>query len=259
MATPTLTLTAEQRTGAGTRAAALLRRNGKLPAITYGHGIATESLVLSAREFGKVYHAAGENTIITLTVGGKARPVLIHDVQRDPLTSVPTHADLFQVRMDEKITADVPLVFVGVAPAVKELAGVLLKNHDALKITALPADLPHEISIDISTLATFDDVITVKDVTLPAGVETALLPEEVIAVVKPPRSEEEIKALEEAVTEDVESVSAVEKKVKEGEEAAEGEAVEGEAEKGAPAAGGAEKKAETKEKKPEKKEKKEKK
>ncbi|MCI0558205.1 MAG: 50S ribosomal protein L25, partial [Nitrososphaera sp.] len=140
-----LTLQADARTEVGNKVRAL-RRRGQVPAIVYGHGIEARSISVAGFEFTKVFRAAGESTIVELAVGQDVPVnVLITDTQSDPVTGKLIHADFFQVRMDEKIEAAVPLEFSGEAPAVKELGGILLKTIDAVDVKSLPADLPHSI------------------------------------------------------------------------------------------------------------------
>ena len=183
------------------------RKLERLPAILYGHGIENVSLFLPKREFLGVLQHAGTNTLVKLEVRDKegkvedVRNVLIHEVQYDPLSSSPIHADLYQVRMDEKAKVMVPLSFVGESAAVKSSAGILIKAMQALEISALPKDLPHEITVDISILETFEDKIYVKDLLLPSGVSTSVDALTPVASVAPPRSEAELKALEEKVEE----------------------------------------------------------
>jgi len=188
------------------------RRRGKLPAVLYGHGIASEPLFIDERAFLRILQSAGSNAIIKLELEDEAgkekdlRNVLIHEVAYDPLERKLLHADLYQVRMDEKVRTAVPLVFVGESPAVKALGGVLIKTRQSLEVEALPGDLPSEITVDISGLATFEDAIHVKDLKLPKAVTIAIDAETPIASVAPPRTEEELKALEEVVVEKVEEV-----------------------------------------------------
>ncbi|MFC1633071.1 50S ribosomal protein L25 [Patescibacteria group bacterium] len=246
-----ITLKAEKRTEAGHKTGENLRIKGLMPAVTYGKGLDTESITIKVLDFEKVYEEAGENTIVSLDVDGEKTNVIIHDAQFDPVTSKPIHADFFKIRMDEKITADVPLVYGGTSAAVKDDGGTLVKNYDALEVTALPADMPHEIQVDISFLKTFDDSITIANLTLPENIEIEEELTSVIAVVTPPRSEEELAALDEEVTADVEDIEDVEeKKAEEGEEGEEGEGeAEGAEEKPAEADAGEGKPADKEEKK----------
>ncbi len=200
-----------------------IRRSGNIPAILYGHGIDPQNMEVEHRAFNKLFSAAGYTTMLTLSLAdGKEHPVFIRDVQVHPLKNTITHIDFYQVRMDEAISANVPLKFVGEAPAVKNMSGVFVRNMDELEVEALPKDLPHDIEVDISSLDNFDAVIHVSDIKLPEGVTTHKEGTEVVALVQPPRSEQEIEALSAEVKEDVESVEGVKK-----EEPAEGEAVEG--------------------------------
>jgi large subunit ribosomal protein L25 len=158
-------------------------------------------------QFEKIFAKAGESTLIELEVAGNAKVnVLIHAVDRDALSHAITHADLYQVRMDEKITTEVEFVFEGVAPAEKQLGGVLVRNMTHVAVECLPKDLPHHLSVDITALATFDDVIRLADLSVPAGVTLMHAMDDVVALVEAPRSEEELKALDEEVVVNVEAV-----------------------------------------------------
>lgn len=210
---------------AGTRSAnpGAVRRAGNIPAIVYGHGIDPQNVEVESRAFVKLFTAAGYTTMLTLTLqDGKEHPVFIRDVQFHPIKNTMTHIDFYQVSMSEAISAKVPLKFVGEAPAVKDMLGVFVRNMDELEVEALPKDLPHDIEVDISALVSFESVIHVSDIKLPEGVTTHKEGTEVVALVQPPRSEQEIEALSTEVKEDVESVEGVKKP-----EPVEGEAVEG--------------------------------
>lgn len=221
-----ITLTAQSREVLG-KATRRLRVGGQLPAVLYGHGLGARSVTLNRNEFLKVYRAAGESTLVEVAVDGTP-PVkaIIQEVQRHPLTGQVAHVDLHQVRMTEKLHTDIPLTFSGEALAVKELGGVLVRNLSAIKVEALPSDLVHEITVDVSALRTFEDAIRVKDLQLPSGI-TVLehAPEDVVALVTPPRSEQELAELEAKVDEQaaVEQVEGVKKEEASAEETTEGE------------------------------------
>ncbi|MFO0702754.1 MAG: 50S ribosomal protein L25 [Candidatus Andersenbacteria bacterium] len=218
-----ISLNAKVRTKVGA-ALPTLRASGRIPAVTYGHGIKPQALDLSAKEFGKVLASAGQSTIVSLAIDGKQANVVISDVQHDPVTGAPTHVDLHQVRMDEKIKAQVPLKFIGTSHAVKDLGGILVKPTDAIEVEALPADLPHEIVVDLSKLEELNSKLTLGDIGLPKGVTPVVADRDfAVASVEPPRSEEELAKLDEAVTEDVEAVEGVKKPVEGEEVSAEGE------------------------------------
>jgi large subunit ribosomal protein L25 len=133
--------------------------------------------------------------------------------------------------MDKIIRTKVSIEFVGESPAVKNEGGILLKIMQEIEVEALPKDLPHGLRADISKLKTLESKLLIKDIPLPSGVKINIDPEEVVALVEPPRTEEELAALEEkpleAVAEVVteQEVKRVEKAAKEepNEEVASGE------------------------------------
>lgn len=152
-------------------------------------------LAVDAKAFGKLLPQVSSSTLITLVLeGDEPRRVLIPEVQHDPLSGEPVHVDFHQVRLTEKIRVKVPLKPVGVSAAVQDLGGILVQSLSGIEVEALPQDLPSEISIDLSRLATFDDRVTVADLAIPTSVAVHARSEEVVAVVAPPRTEEELKA-----------------------------------------------------------------
>lgn len=162
----------------------------------YGPGVPATSLSVPVREFEKALAEAGETSLLTLAVeGDKAYDVLIHDVAKDPMTLKPIHADFYAVRMDKPIEAKIPLVFVGESPAVKNESGILVKVLHELDVKALPKDLPHEITVDVTRLEHINEKLHVKDISLPAGVAVLAGPEEAVVIVEPPRSEAELEEL----------------------------------------------------------------
>lgn len=186
-----------------------LREEGIIPAVLYGEKVKSVPLEVDYNEFEKVYEEAGESTILKLKIGNEAKNILIYDVSRDPISDKVIHVDFYAVRMDKPITTEVPLVFEGESPVIEVEEGTLVKSITEVEVEALPADLPHEIKVDISILKTFDDLIHIKDLKVPEGVEILADSEEVVASVTPPRSEEELAALEEKVEEKVEEVEKV--------------------------------------------------
>jgi len=213
-----LTLLAKIRKTTG-RKVKTLRKQGVLPAVLYGPKVRSQPLVVNLKEFEKVYREAGESTLIKLKIEdskaeNKEFQVLIHDVQKNPLTEIPIHADFYQPRLEEEVEATVPLVFEGEAPGVKELGGVLVKNISEIEVRALPQNLPKEIKVDVSVLKTFEDNIQIKDLELPSGVQVLKEPEEVIALITPPEKEE---LAEKPSEEEVEEEEKVEEKREGGE------------------------------------------
>ncbi len=186
------------------------RKEGLIPAVVYGRGIKAKSLWIKALDFINLIKKSGESTVIDLKIDNKDdENVIIYETQRDPVSGKFIHADFFQVRMDEKIEMEVELIYTGDAPAVKEMGGVLVKNMDRITVKCLPADLPSEIKVDVSGLKTFDDRVCIKDLNIPSKIKVDLIPETVVALVAPPRSEEELAGLSEKVEEDVTKVEGV--------------------------------------------------
>lgn len=219
---------------------AQLREQGIIPAVVYGHSIKPESLELDELPFVKVFKQAGESTLIDLSLD-KQKPVkvLIQDVQYHPLTHKIMHVDFHQIKMTEKITTEVNLVFLGEAPAVKQLGGILVKNITALKVTCLPQDLIKEVKVDLTALKTLEDAIHVADLALPEKIELHNKPEETVVLVAPPRSEKEIEELAGAVEEEkaIEEVEVAGQKEKEEEAEDEKAAKESPEPKKTPSAG----------------------
>lgn len=176
-----------------------LRKSGFLPAVVYGEGVPSQLVAISYKDFVATLHAAGESTLVILDVDGKASfNVLIHDVSYDPVSDMPIHADFHAVRMDKAIRTRVPLKFVGESSAVKNDAGVLVRVVQELEVEALPRDLPHELAVDLTLLATIGSAVHVKDIMLPVGVVLLADPDETVTIVEAPRSEEDIAALSQA-------------------------------------------------------------
>lgn len=192
------------------------REKGMIPAVLYGQKKENKSLWLEELAFGKVFEKAGENTVVVLDLEGGAKDnVLICDYQIDPLSGKFRHVDFLRINMKEDVETNVPLVFVGEAPAVKEKGGILIKVLDEVEVKCLPGNIPQEFEVDLTKLVNFEDVIAISDLTIPEGVEILDDPETVIASVSEPRSEEELAELNEKVEEDVSKVSEVKEKTEE--------------------------------------------
>ncbi len=217
----TLELKAQKRAGFGKKTKKL-RQEGFVPAELYGKGVENIHLTLNGPEFEKVYKEGGENTIVNIQVDGETRPVLIHDVQIDPVSQQFLAVDLYQVNLDEKITTNVPLEFVGESHAVEELEGVLIKALDEVEIEALPMNIPHSIEVDISVLDDFHKSITVADLKVTGDFVIKTDPETGVASVAEPREEEE-EPTEEMSVEDVLVEGEKKEEGAEGEDASGGE------------------------------------
>lgn len=191
-----------------------LRKQGMIPAVVYGHNKKTEHLAVGLADFSKAFKKAGESTLVDLVVDGQNKNVIIHNRQKHYLTGKFIHVDFYEVSMTEKLKARVALEFIGVPKAVKELGGILVTVLNEIEVECLPADLPHNIEVDIAGLNTFEDVIHVRDLKVSDKVAVLTLADEVVVKVSPPRDIE--KELE-PVVEDISKVEGAAETPKPGE------------------------------------------
>ena len=177
------TLNASARTAGGTNAAEEVRKAGRVPAVVYGPKQEAISISVALPEFEALLRHGGESSLIELTGLDKPLQVLIHDLVRNPVTSVPIHADFYAVEKGAKIEISVPISFIGESAAVKQGASLVKVLHE-LDIEAAPDKLPHEIEVDISALVEMGDQIHVSDIVAPTGVVIMTAGEEVIVLVQ---------------------------------------------------------------------------
>lgn len=168
-----------------------LRNKGILPAVVYGRKEESTPISVDAKTFEKIFHKAGESTVITLQGLGEEKDALIHEVVFHPVTGRVLHADFYAIEKGQKVTVSVPIEFVGESPAVKEKGGILVKVMHELEIEVLPKELPHAIHIDISTLINLEDKITVKDIKLPESATPTDEADEVVVMVTEAQEEVE--------------------------------------------------------------------
>lgn len=237
-----ITLKAQDRTELGKKVAQL-RLNGLVPGHVYGSGVDSESVTLKEIDFKKVYDQAGETGLIELRIGEeKTRPVLIREVQVDPVRGQVIHVDFFQVNLKEKITVNVPLVLIGDEPElVHSGEAVVIQPMSEISVEALPTDLPEKIEVDITSLKAIDDAITVSQLPVPEGVTILAEAESVVAKLDNAVTAEMEKLMEEAAAD----AAAAAEAATEGEEGAEGaegteEGAEGEKPEGGEAEEGTE-------------------
>lgn len=168
-----------------------LRRKGRIPAVYYGRGQQNTALELDYQKFRKAYEKAGENTIIELNINGKKAPVLIHDIQFDPVADTVSHVDFMHVDMEKEVVTSVKITAVGLAPAVKNLGGILDIQKREVKVKCLPKDLIHSIEVDVTPIVDFHTSIHVKDLKIPSAIKILDNPDDTVATVVPPKIEEE--------------------------------------------------------------------
>ena len=207
-------LNVDKRTVVGSRVKSL-RNSGYIPVVLYGKDQESISLQVSEKEFIRVLKEAGESTLVYINIGGQSYPTIIHDVAKDPVKDNVIHADFYKVSLTEKIKTKVPVEFVGESAAVKDLAGIFVRNINELEVEALPQNLPHEITIDISSLKKFGDQILVKDINLNSDVKIEVEPDTVVATVQEPKSQEELEVELATPTTGVEDVEVIKKEKEE--------------------------------------------
>lgn len=188
-----LELTLEPREAQG-KANKRLRRAGIVPGVVYGKGSESTNVQVEAKSFETLYRAAGRTSVVKFLLPGASSSTsgFIKSVQRHPLSGQVLHVDYLLVNLNVEMEVDVPLVFTGDAPAVEETGGTLLHNLNSVRVKALPNNIPHEISVDVSTLVSLDVAIHVRDLNLNRDLVQVLTDgETLISTVVPPRVEEE--------------------------------------------------------------------
>lgn len=212
-----LSLTIEKRDTKGSLS--VLRKKGLMPAVFYGPKETSTPITIPLVEFKKVWKEAGESAVIILKNSeGEEHEALIYEVDADPITSEPRHADFYVIEKGKKVDVSIPLNFSGISPAVKDKGGILIKVLRELKIEAAPRDLPREIVVDISKLVELTDTIHAKDLILPKGVELKEGGDEVVASIA--EAKEEVVEAPATIDMSAIEVEAKGKEVKEGTETA---------------------------------------
>ncbi|MDP3954921.1 MAG: 50S ribosomal protein L25 [bacterium] len=213
-------LQAKKRTVTG-REVKKLRRGGILPANVYGKTVKSVALELPVKDFQKIYEQVGESGLVDLAIDGEIKPVLIHNVQLDPVMDTPLHADFHQVSLTEKTTAMISIELVGESPAVTQKMGILIQPLSEVEVEALPQDLPDHLMVNVSKLAVVGDSVTVGDIVVDKKVEILTNSEELVAKIDQLAAEEVAPVPTEEVVEGEAPAEGGE--AKEGEEGAEAE------------------------------------
>ena len=183
-------LEAQKRDASGKGAARALRRAGHIPAVLYGRKNEVIPVRIDERGFQDFLRSYGENAFIDLEVADHGiETVMVKEIQRDPVSDQLLHTDLLRISMDEPITSAASITLVGSAPGVRE-GGILEFPHRQLTVHCLPTLLPEEVEVDINQLE-IDDSISVRDLSLPEGVEVLDDPNTRVVAIVPPRVEEE--------------------------------------------------------------------
>jgi len=171
-----------------------LRRQGKLPAVLYGHRIETTAIMLDAHEGSQTLSHLTSSSLVTIDLDGKEYLALVKEKQRDFIKNRLMHLDFQVVSLTEKMRAKVGIELTGTAPAVKDFNAVIHTGLTEMEVECMPQDLPERIVVDISGLAELGDGVRVRDVVLSDKVEILGDLEEIIAVASAPKKEEIIEA-----------------------------------------------------------------
>ncbi|MBA7679951.1 hypothetical protein ES703_88257 [subsurface metagenome] len=183
-----------------------LRRQGITPAHLYGHDIKSLTLQCDTTELRQIIAQAGRTRLINLEVDGKQpRSVFVREIQRDEVSRLLLHVDFYQVKKTEKIAVDVPIVFVGEAPAMKEKRRMLIHGITSLSIECLPGNVPPQIEIDLSPLEELEQAIHVKDIVLDPDITVNANPEQLVVKVSEAIVKEVVEEVVAEVEEEVEA------------------------------------------------------
>ena len=189
-----------------------LRRQGKLPAVLYGHRIETTAIMLDAHEGSQTLSHLTSSSLVTIDLDGKEYLALVKEKQRDFIKNRLVHLDFQVVSLTEKMRAKVGIELAGTAPAVKDFNAVIHTGLTEMEVECMAQDLPERIVVNISGLAELGDSVRVRDVVLSDKVEILDDLEEIIAVASAPKKEE---IIEEAPVEEEAAPEVIERGKKE--------------------------------------------
>ncbi len=190
-----------------------LRRQGITPVHVFGHGIDSLALQCDTKELERVLGQAGQTRLINLKLANEKKPrtVVVREYDRDWRRRELVHVDFYQVRMEEKIRLEVPVILLGEAPALKSKDNMLEHELGTLTVECLPAKIPSSIEVDISFLTELDQTIRIKDITLDKDITVLNNPDLVVAKISlRPVEKVEEKVAEEVVAAEAEAEAAEE-------------------------------------------------
>jgi len=157
-----LQLSAKTRTVLG-NSVRKLRKQGLLPAVLYGQNFNSLPIQIDKKNFLKLYKQAGKTNVIDLNLDSKTIPVIVQDLDVDPVLGEVRHADFLVVNLQQKVKVTVPIKYVGTPVGVKQLDAVLTVNIDELEIEVLPEKIPDFITVDVTNLTNIHDSISIAD------------------------------------------------------------------------------------------------
>ncbi len=186
----TINLTVSLRETRGKEAAKVMRREGLLPAVLYGHNQEPVALAINAREFGDALRHHGSTSLMVLK-GLNDETALIKSIQRHPYRNTPQTIDFIRVARNEEVHVMVPVILTGDSVAVRTGDGVLVQGLQEVEIVATPDAIPDSITVDVSSLELDGGALHVSDIHAPAGVTIVTGEDEAVAAVNLPAREEE--------------------------------------------------------------------
>ena len=178
------------------------RKDDRIPVAYYAKGVKNRSFSLKYQEFKKAYDKGGRTTILTFVNEKKEEmPCIVHEIQYHPITDQIIHVDVMAVDMNKKIHTKIPVRLIGISPAVRDLAGILVQSKNAVEVECLPKDLVREFTLDVSAIADFHTSLKIKDIQMPAGIKSLDNVDIAVATVSAPRPTEEEEAAKAAEAE----------------------------------------------------------
>ena len=187
----TARLSATPRDGAGKGAARSLRREGRVPAVVYGHAREPQSLSVPTRELERLLGSiAAGSTVIELDLGGRTSRTLIREIQRHPFKRTILHVDFQELVAGERVSVKVPLVYVGTPEGVRVGGGMLDQVMHELQLEADPSSIPNHIDVDVSAMQ-IAQTLHVSDLTVPEGITVLDDVGLTVCAVKAPRVSDE--------------------------------------------------------------------
>lgn len=187
-----IVINAEKRTVVG-KQVKQLRRDGKIPAVVYGHKLQPQPITLDFREASKKLAGLTGSSLIEIQLEGKSHTVIVREKQKNFIRDEIIHVDFQEVSLTEKIRAYVEIVLEGVSPAIKEFDAVLVIGASEIEVESFPQDLPEKFIVDATKLVKIGDVLHIKDIEISPKVEILSGLDEMVVLVASaaPEAEEE--------------------------------------------------------------------
>jgi large subunit ribosomal protein L25 len=191
VASADLNLSVEKREKPGTTGSNALRRQGKIPAVVYGHGSKPEAIAIDAHAFGELLHHGARQKIVTLKGKGTNETAVVRSLQYHPVSHRILHADFQRVSANESIVATLAVVTAGIAPGVKDSGGVMDVVTHQLEVQGPASQIPEHLEVDVTKLALHEH-ITAADVQLPNGFTMVTPADTIVVAVEASRTERQL-------------------------------------------------------------------